>query len=188
METTFTLNGTISSLTLENGGSDNIPYHGTRFIPMVLVSIMSSITITTAQHVIFNSHDSVIGELTTTLSNHETNESFFNGNVINTRKLVERSENMSIDDRDFGALQQHVQSHDQIIAEIRNNLGTLSEGISEIKIQTAKTQSKDDINDLIRAAINEARLNTIKWIWGATFTVLTGIGVIITIAFNFLKK
>lgn len=187
METTFTLNETVSSLILENDVSHNDHYQSAKFIPMVLVSIISSLTIT-AQHVNFNSRDSIISNLATTLSNYETNESFFNDSMINTSELIERSENMSIDDKDFGALQQQVKSHDQIIVEIRNSLNTLNTGISDIKIQTAKTLSKDDINELIIAAINKARLNTIAWIWGAAFTVLTGIGVITTIAVNILKK
>lgn len=170
MDGIFIPNETINGLILENDGLRNDHNLSTKIVPMVLVSIISSLTIAT-NNVTWHSQDSTFSDPGTMFTNHESNESFFNSSIMQVRDKIEGDEHMSIDDKEFGSLQQQVKDQVQTLSEIQNSLSSINQSISEIKIQTANPISKDDIKELITASINEARLNTIKWICGTAIAV-----------------
>ncbi|MGL5901017.1 MAG: hypothetical protein ACRCZW_15410 [Lactobacillaceae bacterium] len=110
-------------------------------------------------------------------------------NISEKNTIFEEGGNaMSINEKEFGALQQKTDIQEKTITEIRSDIKYINDGISSIELATAKLPTKDDIEKLIEASINKSRLSTIRWIWGATFTVITGIGVITTILFHIYGK
>lgn len=88
-------------------------------------------------------------------------------NISEKSTIFEEGGNvMSINDKEFGALEQKVAGHDKLGDSIKERLDTIAADIKTINEQTSKIKSSDEIKDLIKAGINESKIKTIKWIIG----------------------